>query len=45
MMQKILRYIDRLGLDKDELLEMTFIEALLKMEDAKDMWKYLKVGE
>ncbi len=42
MIQKILRYAEHLGLDKEELLEMTMIEAMLKIEQTKDMWKEVK---
>lgn len=42
MIQKILRYAEHLGLDKDELLQMTLLEAMLKIEETKDMWKEVK---
>jgi hypothetical protein len=42
MIQKILRYAEHLGLDKEELLEMTMIEAMLLIENTKDMWKEVK---
>jgi len=42
VIQKILRYAEHLGLDKEELLEMTMIEAMLKIEQTKDMWKEVK---
>ena len=38
MIQKVLRYAEKMGLDKEELLDMTVIEALIKIEDTKDMW-------
>ncbi len=41
MIQKILRYAEKMGLDKDELLQMTVLEAMLKIEDTKAMWKQL----
>jgi len=42
MIQKVLRYAEHLGLDKEELLEMTMLEAMLKIEQTKDMWKEVK---
>jgi hypothetical protein len=42
MIQKILRYAEHLGLDKEELLQMTLLEAMLKIETTKDMWKEVK---
>jgi len=42
MIQKVLRYAENLGLDKEELLEMTMLEAMLKIEQTKDMWKEVK---
>lgn len=38
MMQKFLRMVEKLGLDKDEILQMTVLEAMLKVEEAKNMW-------
>jgi hypothetical protein len=42
MIQKVLRYAEHLGLDKEELLEMTMLEAMLLIESTKDMWKEVK---
>jgi hypothetical protein len=42
MIQKILRYAEHLGLDKEQLLEMTMLEAMLLIENTKDMWKEVK---
>ena len=42
MIQTILRYAEHLGLDKEELLEMTMLEAMLLIEQTKDMWKEVK---
>jgi hypothetical protein len=41
MIQKILRYAEKMGLDSEELLQMTVLEAMLKIEDAREMWKEL----
>jgi hypothetical protein len=42
VIQKILRYAEHLGLDKEQLLEMTMLEAMLLIENTKDMWKEVK---
>jgi hypothetical protein len=42
MIQKILRYAEHLGLDREELLQMTMLEAILLIENTKDMWKEVK---
>jgi hypothetical protein len=42
MIQKILRYAEHLGLDKEQLLDMTMLEAMLLIENTKDMWKEVK---
>ena len=38
MISKILRLAEKLGLDKDELMQMTVVEAMLKIEETKSMW-------
>jgi hypothetical protein len=38
MLQKILRVAEKLGLDKEELLQMNLLEAMLKIDNAKKMW-------
>lgn len=38
MLQKILRVAEKLGLDKEELLQMNLLEAMLKIDNAKQMW-------
>jgi hypothetical protein len=42
VIQKVLRYAEHLGLDKEELLEMTMLEAMLLIEQTRDMWKEVK---
>jgi hypothetical protein len=42
MIQKILRYAEHLGLDREDLLQMTMLEAMLLIENTKDMWKEVK---
>jgi len=41
IMNKVLGYARKIGLDEDELLEMTVLEAMLKIEDARALWKDL----
>ena len=42
---KIIRYAEKLGLDIDELMDMTVLDAILKIEDTKAMWKEVrKIG-
>lgn len=41
MIQKILRYAEKMGLDQEELLQMTMLEAMLLIEDTKAMWNQL----
>lgn len=42
MIQKILRYAEKMGLDKEDLLNMTVLDAILKIEDTRDMWNKLR---
>lgn len=42
MLMKLIRYAERLGLDIDEIMEMTVLDAILKIEDTKAMWKEVK---
>lgn len=39
---KILRYAERMGLDKEELLDMTVLEAMLKIDETILLWKEIK---
>lgn len=39
MIQKVLRYAEKIGLDKEDLLDLTVIEALAKIEETNTMWK------
>ena len=39
MIQKVLRYAEKIGLDKEELLDLTVVEALAKIEETNKMWK------
>jgi hypothetical protein len=42
LINRMLKLADTLGLDKDELMEMTVLDAILKIEDTKTMWKKLR---
>jgi len=42
MLMKIMRYGEKLGLDIDELMDMTVFDAILKIEDTKAMWKEMR---
>lgn len=42
MLMKIMRYAEKMGLNIDELMEMTVLDAMLKIEDTRDMWSNLK---
>ena len=41
-MTKVLRYAERMGLDSDELLDMTVLEAMLKIDETVLLWKEIK---
>lgn len=38
MIRKFLRIAEKLGLDKEELLQMTVIDAIAKIEETRNMW-------
>jgi len=38
MIRKVLRYAEKIGMDKEELLDMTVAEALVKIEEMNRMW-------
>jgi hypothetical protein len=39
---KLLKYAEHLGLDSDKLMEMTVADAILEIEDTKQMWKEIQ---
>jgi len=41
MLNKFMGYAKKLGLDEEELLDMTVLDAMLKIEDARALWKEL----
>ena len=42
MFTKIIRYAEHLGLDSNKIMEMTVAEAILEIEDTKQMWKEIQ---
>lgn len=42
MLMKMMRYAEKMGLNIDELMEMTVLDAMLKIEETRDMWSNLK---
>jgi enamine deaminase RidA (YjgF/YER057c/UK114 family) len=38
MIQKVLRYAEKIGMDKEELLDLTVLEAMTKIEEMNKMW-------
>ena len=41
LIMKILRHAEKLGLDKEKLLTMPLIDAMLEIQEAESMWKTL----
>ena len=39
---RLMRYAEKMGLDIDDLMQMTVLDAILKNEDTKAMWKEVK---
>ena len=39
---RLMRYAEKMGLDIDDLMQMTVLDAILKIEDTKAMWKEVK---
>ena len=39
---KMIRFEEKIGMDVDELMEMTVIDAIMKIEDTRTMWAELK---
>jgi hypothetical protein len=42
MFTKIIRYAEHLGLDSNKIMDMTVAEAILEIEDTKQMWKEIQ---
>jgi len=42
LINKLMRYAEKLGLDPEELLQMTVLEASLLIEDTQNMWVILE---
>ena len=41
LIMKILKHAEKLGLDKEKLLTMPLIDAMLEIEQAESMWRTL----
>jgi hypothetical protein len=39
---KMIRFAEKIGMDVDELMEMTVLDAIMKIEDTRNMWAELK---
>jgi hypothetical protein len=42
MFTKMVRYAEHLGIDSDKLMDMSVAEAILEIEDTKEMWKEIQ---
>lgn len=39
---KMIKYAGKIGMDVDELMEMTVLDAIMKIEETRSMWIALK---
>lgn len=35
---KMIKFAEKIGMDVDELMEMTVLDAMMKIEDTRSMW-------
>jgi predicted hydrolase (HD superfamily) len=35
---KMIRFAEKIGMDVDELMEMTVLDAMMKIEETRSMW-------
>jgi len=35
---KMIKFAEKIGMDVDELMEMTVLDAMMKIEETKNMW-------
>lgn len=42
MLLKIVKYAENLGINPDEIMEMTVLDAIIKIEEVKNMWREVK---
>lgn len=42
MLMKMIKYAQKLGLDPDELMDLTVLDAILKIEETKNLWREVK---
>jgi hypothetical protein len=38
----MIKFAEKIGMDVDELMEMTVLDAILKIEDTRNMWSELR---
>lgn len=38
----MIKFAEKIGMDVDELMEMTVLDAILKIEETRDMWSELR---
>jgi hypothetical protein len=39
---KMIRFAEKIGMDVDELMEMTVLDAIMKIEETREMWATLR---
>jgi hypothetical protein len=42
MLIKMIKYAEKIGLDVDDLMDMTVLDAMLLIEETKSMWSKLR---
>jgi hypothetical protein len=42
LINKLMRYAEKIGLDPEELMQMTLLEASLLIEETQNMWVTLE---
>lgn len=42
MLNKFIKFAKSMGMDVEELMQMTVLEAILKIEETKKMWTELR---
>ena len=38
---KMIKFAEKIGMDVDELMEMTVLDAMMKIEETRNMWAEL----
>jgi hypothetical protein len=39
---KMIKFAEKIGMDVDELMEMTVLDAIMKIEETRSMWADLR---